>query len=443
MQRTATVATDGHPGPEEQPFWWRAAPRPAQATAELPGSADVAIVGSGITGLCASLVLARAGRSVALIEAGEIGRGASTRNAGYVSRAFKHRFGELAKRHGIDYAIRLYRELQAAVDSVIDTIAGEGIDCGLQMLGRFMPAASPADYEIMARDLEAQHKHLGFEFEMLPKARVREALATDVYAGGALLPDLGGLHPGLYHAGLLERARSAGVQLIADTPVNALNRQLSGRILVNTTRGRLEARDVIVATNGYTDGLVPWLRRRVIPFDAFMIATEPLAPERVKALIPHNRVCIDTSHNPLFVRPSPDGTRLLFGALTGLKPGGAKHMGARLMGMLRQLLPGLDGVQAEHSWTGRCAGTFDLYPHMGSHQGIHYALGYCFVGVPTGTYFGRKIAHAILGSPEAASIFANRPFPTIPFYSQRRWFLPAVLAYYKLMDRRTPSGAIA
>ncbi len=425
------------------PYWWEAAPLARDAGEQLPNYSDVVIVGAGITAMCAAIPLLRAGRSVTIVDAGEIGSGASTRNAGYVSRSFKHSFGDLERKHGQDYAIQLHRELQQSVDSVRHMVQSESIDCDLQMIGRFMPAPTAAAYEALANDLDTQRRHLGFEFEMIPRERVRNELATDIYQGGALLPDLGGLHPGKYHAGLLASALKSGATVIPNTHVSNLQPQGDGQVRVETSRGEIMARDVIVATNGYTDNLLPWLRRRIIPFDAHMISTEALSPELVKRIIPNGRVCIDTNHNPFFVRQSPDGTRLLFGALTGEQPDTPEQKGERLRTLLCRLLPDLGQVAIEHSWTGRCSGTFDLYPHLGTHQGIHYSLGYCFVGVPMGTYLGGKIAAGILGRADAFTVFRDRSFPSLPLYSEKPWFLPAVFGYYRFLDRRTPAGALA
>ena len=432
--RTPEIATAA-------PYWWQAAPRLSGDPPVLPSDADVAIIGSGITGLNAARVLARAGRKVVVLDAAEIGHGASTRNAGFVGRTFKHGLCKLRDRYGIEFALTVYRELQGAFDCLLETIRGEGIDCGLQTLGRFMPAASPAHYEDLARELEAQKRYLGVEFEMLPKARLHEQLATDVYAGGALIDGLGGLHPGLYHAGLVRSAVAAGAALVPHTAVAGLHADADG-VRVVTARGMLRARNVLVATNGYTGDLAPWIRRRVIPFDAFMIATLPLAPALVERVIPKGRVCIDTNHNPLFVRRSPDGSCILFGGLTGSRVGNLDHKSARLMSMLRQLLPDLAATGIQSGWTGRCAATFDMFPHVGSHGGVHYALGYCFAGVPMGTYLGQKAAQSILGLPQARTVFGERTFPTLPLYTGHPWFVPAVMRFYSFLDARTPAGAI-
>lgn len=424
------------------PFWWDKAPL-TDASGTWQNESDIVIVGSGITAMVAARILLNAGRSVTILDANEPGSGASTRNAGYVSRSFKHGFLDLTKKHGLAYAIALYKELQASVDAVYDLVKEENIDCDLHAMGRFMPATNRAGYDALARDLEAQQQHLGTVFEMLPKSRQHEALRTDVYEGGAILPDLGGLHPGKYHAGLLSLAVKLGANLLAHTTVTAIEPAADGRKRVITSRGTLTAHAVIIATNGYSDNLLPWLRRRLIPFDAHMISTARMDKDKVDNLIPHNRVCIDTNHNPFFVRPSPEGDRLLFGALTGDKPTTPQEKGQRLYQLLTRLLPEMPDVGVEHSWTGRCSGTFDLYPHCGSKDGIYYSLGYCFVGVPMGTYLGGKIAHAILGEHgKAATVFADRSFPTLPLYKSKPWFLPLVFGYYRHVDSKTNAGKL-
>jgi glycine/D-amino acid oxidase-like deaminating enzyme len=421
---------------KETPYWWEAAPRPLLPQRPLPARADVAIVGSGHTGLVAALTLARAGRSVAVFEAGDPGQGASSRNAGYAGRSLKHSFGELMERHGLDRAMAVYRDTRAAFDALFELVEQEQIDCRLVHCGRFIGALSPRHYEAMAREYALRERHLGEPFEMLPRDQQHRELGSDHYQGGAIIPDHGSLHPGLYQLGLLDRALAAGVEVHGRTPVTGIRREADGFTLA-TSRGPVAARDVLVATNGYTDRATPWLRRRLIPFHGYMVATEPLAPARIDRVLPRARTVIEFTHNIFFLRRSPDGTRLLFGGYTGGPTADLKRKAARLHAAFARILPDLADVKLTHAWTGKCAATFDLYPHIGTHDGVHYALGYCFAGVPMGTWLGRQAARRILGAPQAATAFDAMPFRTMPLYRGDPWFVPLVMAYYDWQDRRS------
>jgi glycine/D-amino acid oxidase-like deaminating enzyme len=420
---------------KETPYWWDAAPPMKGVPRTPPARADVVIVGSGITGLNAALVLARAGRSVVALDAGDLGHGASTRNAGYVGRSLKHSFADLLRRRGAAYAIAVYREMQAAFDAVVERVRNERIDCGFKICGRLVLAKAQRQYDDLQHELALRKTHLGTEFAMLSRGELRNEIASDLYCGGALIPDLGSIHPGLYHRGLLERARAAGVELIGGTPVERIAPLDGGGFEVGTPQGTTRARDVLVATNGYTGGLLPWLQRRLVPFDAYMIATEPLQPELMGRLLPTDRTYIDHVHDIISIRRSPDGTRILFLWRTGTRPTGAKAKGAQLRVDAARIVPEIAGLKVTHSWTGRCAGTFDLWPHVVTHEGIHFAGGYCFAGVPMGTYLGQKAAHRILGAPEGKTVFAERGFPTVPFYSGNPWFVRHVMTWYGWRDR--------
>jgi glycine/D-amino acid oxidase-like deaminating enzyme len=427
---------------DAEPYWWVAA-RPQNApAAPLPARCDVAIVGSGITGLTAAIPLARAGRSVLVLEAGALGQGASSRNAGYVGRTLKHRFSKLIETAGLEQAVRIYRELQAAFEAVADTIRAEGIACGFAVRGRFIPAPSPAHYEGLAREFAAQERHLGVRFAMVPRSQQHRELGTDRYHGGAVVADLAGLHPALYHAGLLRSAVAAGVSFAPHTSVQTIQRSDEGCILA-TARGSVRAREVIVATNGYTGGATPWFARRLVPFDAYMIATEQISPELMDRVLPTRRTCIDWNNDALYIRPSPDLSRVLFGGLTGTRAGDLRGKAARLEQTLKRTFPDLRNTSLTHVWTGRCAATFDMFPHLNRKGPITYAGGYCFAGVPMGTWLGRKAALGVLGSPEAATVFSELDFRALPLHRGGSWFVPAVMVYYRWQDRREASARSA
>jgi glycine/D-amino acid oxidase-like deaminating enzyme len=422
---------------KRDPYWWEAAPRLKADPPSFPSpaQADVAIVGSGLTGLVAALTLARGGRSVAVFDQGAIGIGASSRNAGYVGRTFKYTFGELLASDGLDHAIRVYRELREAFAGVGRLIAEEEIDCEFKMQGRFIMAASPRQFDELEREFELRARHLGDSHRIVPRKDQHTEIATEIYHGGIVIEDMAGLHPGLYHRGICDRAVRAGVQLYPDTAVLSVAREGQG-FEIATGRGKFRARDVIVATNGYTGRAFPWLARRVIPFDAYMIATAPLPRSLIDELLPGGRTFIDWNFNVDFIRRAPSEDRILFGGNTSVIGADLAAMAAALKAKLVHMLPKLGDVELTHVWTGRCAGTRDLYPHLGQEDGIHYALGYCFAGIPMGTYFGINLARRILGEDKGGSIFWQRKFAAIPLYRGNPWFVPLAMRWYSRHDWR-------
>ena len=354
----------------------------------------MAIIGSGITGLVAALHLARGGRQVTVFEAQEPGYGASTRNAGYVGRTLKHGFGELVKTNGLPFATQIYGELMEAFLAVKETVESENIDCHYSQQGRLLLATSSAMYEAMAREFALREKHLREPFAMVSRAEQTKEIGTERYFGGVKIEDHAGLHPGLYHQGLLDAARAAGVTIAAHTPVLRIARDGAG-FIVQTPRLNVAARAVIVATNGYSGDAFPWLKRRVMPFDAYQTVSEPMDRELVRRLLPGDRTFIDWNFNVDWVRRVPgDPTRIVFGGLTGGRNQDLRVMAERLHMRLVRIFPELSGLRFDNVWTGKCGGTLDLYPHIGCHEGIHYAAGYCFAGVPMGTLFGQKLAAA-------------------------------------------------
>ena len=416
-----------------EPYWWEAVPRPAPR-AELPAACDVAIVGSGFTGLSAALTLVRAGRRVVVLEAGALGQGASSRNGGMCGGMFKVAFSRLCARLGLARAAAIYKEGQAALDHLAGLIERERIDCHFARVGRFTGAHAPGRYEALARETELLRKHVGIEADMVPRGEQHREIGSEAYHGGRVLHRDGGLHPALYHQGLLERAVAAGAVVAADAPVTAIAPEGKG-FTIATGRGKLAARDVIVATNGYTGRATPYFRRRLIPARSFIIATEPLAPEVMARLMPKRRMLTDTRKNVYYFRPSPDGRRILFGGRPTYGGADLRVAGARLHRFMTGVYPELAEVRVSHSWSGYIALTFDRLPHTGRQDGVHYALGYCGSGVVMATYLGHKTALRVLGDADAATPLDGRAFPTMALYTGTPWFVPAVALYYRIADR--------
>jgi len=421
---------------KETPFWWEAAPRPEIDDARPPDDADVVVVGSGNVGLSAALTLSRGGCKVVVLDAEELGHGGSSRNAGYIGRTLWFKYPALKQKLGLEAAKTLTEAGARAHDFVADLIEREQIACHFIDNGRFIPALSASSYKKLEKDLDSMRRD-GVEVDswMVPRERQREELGSDLYHGGQVLCGTGQLHPGLYHLGLLDRVRSQGAITVGYCPATDIRRD-GDRHLVTTPKGTIRARDVVVATNGYTPKATPWMRRRVVPVSAYMIATEPLPADTMKRLFPSFRTMIDIRRNPFWARPSHDGERLLFGAQTGMQAASLEAKALSLHAALTQVFPELAETRISHCWTGQVAFTFDMLPHTGEHDGVHYAMGFCAAGVPMGSYMGHKTAQRILGDPDARTPFDGLTFPTKPFYTGHPWFLPLIVGYFNHMDRK-------
>lgn len=422
------------PGYKDEPFWWQGAPRPEPGNSALPARVDVAVVGSGYTGLHAAIQTARGGRSTLVLDAEAAGFGCSSRNGGQVSSSIKPSFEELARRTDRDGAFRMRAEGLAALEFTADFIEREHLQCRFERVGRFHAAHNPARYEALARAIADQPKGLEVEAYMVPRAEQSTEIGTDAYHGGCVYPRHAALDPGLYHLELLRLARAAGADLAAYCPVTAIERDGS-EFVVSTARGRVRARDVIIATNGYTGPGFPWQRRRVIPIGSYIIATEPLPAETAARIIPQGRVVSDTRKVVYYYRLCPDRRRVLFGGRVAYAETDPRKSAPRLHRDLRQLFPELASVRITHSWMGFVAYTFDTVPHTGVHEGVHYAMGYCGSGISLASYFGMRIGLRVLGSPDGRTAFDELPFPTRPLYTGHPWFLGPALLWYRFHDR--------
>lgn len=427
-----------HPEFKAQPWWWEAWTPNNALSQDPPARTDVVIVGAGYGGLSTALELRRNGVGAVVLERGDFGIGASTRNGGMISGGTNLGKGLGGKSPIAEEFERMKAELMGAgADSLSvleDIIAREKIDCGLHRNGRFVGAWTPRHYDDLATKVETYNKYANAGARMIPRARQREMIASDYYFGGMHATRAGHLHPALYYKGLLEAAHRAGAILCAKVEAERLQKVTNGwRVL--TSKGPIECREVVVATNGYTGDLTPRLKRRVVPVASHIIATEEL-PEHASKLIPGMRAIGDTKRVLTYYRPSPDGTRLIFGGRARFTAAPPEVSAPALYQYMIDRFPQLDGIRITHVWTGNVAFALDYMPHMGTDQGVHYLLACNGNGVAMMTYLGTETARKIAGGRNVpVNPLDGRDFPEHALYNgDPSWFLPIVGAWYRTRD---------
>lgn len=416
------------------PYWWEQLPTRPTRPLEPPSKVDVVVVGSGYGGASAALALAESGRDTLVIEEEDIGEGASSRNGGAIGESLRVSYSKMVKRTGIETAVAFYTGIREARLFVEDLIQRYRIDCDYARVGRFIGAHTRKHYDSLARDLEMRRKAIGFDAEMVPPSQMSAFIGSDRYFGGRVIKSDGNLQPALFHHGLVKAAETHGARFLPKTRVKGFERD-GNSFVVFTTRGNIQARNLIVATNGYTGNLAPFLAKRVIPIQSQIIATEILRPEFVNALIPAKRQMGDTRLLHNYFRASPDGRRILWGGRAGSWELNDRLRSAEdLRRQMVDVFPQLKNTMITHAWAGFIAYTFDSLPHMTAHDGIHYIGGCCGSGVAMQPYLGYKTALKLLGRSEADTPFDNR-HPTLPGYTGKPWFVPLVMKFFEFRDR--------
>lgn len=413
--------------------WLDTAPAaPVLTPGPLPARCDVAVIGGGFTGLMVALELARDGEAVRVFDRVVAAGGASSRNAGQNLAGPKLSPSSLIKKYGPERAVELYRATLDAIAFTESFVAREHIDCHFHRHGALWCAWSARHFDGLAAARDLLASTFGHETQLVSRADLSSEIGSDYYHGGLVDPLSAGVHPGKLVMGLMTRAVEAGVGLHEHTPVESVRRTLRGFTLT-TTAGMIEAARVVVATNGYTPEHLSWFRRRVIPIGSYMVVTEPLSESLARSILPRGRMAFDTKKFLYYFRLTPDN-RLLFGGRSSFARIDDNEAGQILSASMREVFPQLADCAVEYSWSGNVGFTFDQLPHIGEHEGMHFAMGYCNHGVANSLYFGHHLANLMRGKP-ATIPFAELPFRTRFYYRRRPWFLGLAGRYFRIVDR--------
>lgn len=424
------------------PYWWEEAePQHGERSFDRTDCAAL-IIGSGYTGLSAAITLAEAGVSdVMVVDAMRIGEGASSRNGGQIGNAAKFTLAQATARFGEKRAREIMEDYNGSMRFMLWRATTLKDPFDLNLSGIVTGAHTRKD---MAK-LHEMRNRLAPEdrgnFEILEEGQVRSVLKTGIYRGAMVKHDQGTIHPAKYVRALANRARELGVRIFTGWRYTGARRDGAGHVaqlrdLRGTDRVEIRADRILLGMNGYVGPEVPWLRRRTIPVQSYMIATEELPFDFLEELIPNNRAVGDTKHVLYYFRRSPDGRRILFGGRARFRNSTEAQGAEGLRRFMEHTFPETRGVRITHAWHGNVCFALDFCAHGGRMEdGIYYASCCNGGGISNQTHMGHRIAEHMLGLPGTdRGIIGNR-FPALPLYNGRPWFLPAVGTWYRFLDR--------
>lgn len=403
-------------------------------TGALPRQVDVAIVGGGFTGLSAARALALKGASVVVLEAGRVIGEASGRNGGHCSTGVAQDYAALSASLGADRARAYYQAYERAVQSVVALVEQEQIACDLKRNGKLKLAAKPMHYEGLARTCELIRREVDADVELLSAEQARAEVDSAEFHGGLLQRNGVQMHVGRFGIGLAEAAARRGALIYQDTLVKAWKANAGG-YQVNTSKGPLQAKQVLLATGACQHGDLGWYRRRIVPVGSFVVATEVLPETLIDSLLPARRSYVTSRIIGNYFRLTPDN-RLLFGGRARFAMSGGNSdakSGSVLQAAMGQMFPQLARVKLDYCWGGLVDMTSDRLPRAGQHGGVYHSMGYSGHGVQMSVLMGQAMAEVMDGKIEA-NPWRELNWPAIPGHFGTPWFLPVVGAYYRVQD---------
>lgn len=395
-------------------------------------TADIVIIGGGYTGLSTALYLARSGASVCVLEAHQPGWGASGRNGGQVNPTLKHDPEQLHALLG-KKAEGLIEAVSGSADVVFGLIDTYNIQCSPVRSGWIQASYTCKGVAHLHQRAE-QWQKLGIPVKALNTAEIIQKTGTDAFKGGWIDTRAGSVQPYSYALGLARVASSKGARIFGDTPVSGLSRS-GGRWVARTQSGHtVTARQVVMATNGYTDQLLPNLAKSILSANSFIVATAPLG-ERARDILPLGET-LSTAQRLLIYLRKDKNNRLIIGGRGHFSDPSSAADFAHLERSLAQLYPQLSPFDIEYRWGGRIAITQDFLPHV--HQpeaGLTVALGYNGRGLAMGTAMGLHLANLLNSGDASAFPFPITPVKKIPFHSLQRLYITAGVAWYSALDK--------
>jgi gamma-glutamylputrescine oxidase len=401
----------------------------------LDGSAecDVAVVGGGLAGLSAALELAQRGFKVTLLEAKEVGWGASGRNGGQAIHGLACDQETIEAQLGLDDAKRVWAMSLEALDLLRERIATHHIECEWRD-GYLGLATTPAKAKSLAEWADRMASVYGAEFTRIGQADVPRWIASPRYHGGIHDPHSGHLHPLKYALGIVAAAAQAGVRIHEHSAVTAIE-PTAGLVRITTARGELRARQALLAGNVYLQGMVPRLEERIMPVGTYIVCSEPMDPALCDSLVPSRSAVCDTNFVLDYFRPTNDH-RMLYGGRVSYSTMTPRNLAESMRQRMANTFPQLASTRVQYAWGGFVDITMNRAPDFGRiGPNLYYLQGFSGHGLALTGLAGKLVAEAMGGDASRFDVFARIKHHAFP--GGRLLRTPALvlgMAWYRLRD---------
>lgn len=394
---------------------------------------DVVVVGGGIMGLSTALHAVRLGMSVQVLEAGEIGQGASGLNGGQVIPGLKYDPEWLLEHFGEERGEALVNFAASTADAVFELIRDEQLSVPFAQKGWIQAAHTEVALKAAA-NRDRQWRARGADVKLLSATEIASMTGARGYLGGWHDRRAGVIDPLAYTSELARVAAAAGVRIAERQRVVRLTNAADIWRISTENGAELQAKAVVLATNAYTDGLIPGLAETIVPLHSFQIATAPLPPDLAATILPEGQAVSDSRRILVYYRKSADGRLVLGGRGRMALPSSAGDW-AHLERALLRLYPALSGLAIERRWFGRVAMTPDHLPHIHEpKRGLVAVVGCQGRGVGLMTALGERLAGYLQSGDARQLPFPVSPIRPIPFHAFRQVGVAATIAWYRLLD---------
>ncbi len=419
---------------------------------------DVAIVGGGLAGLSAAIELADRGHAVVLLEAKQVGWGASGRNGGQALAGLACEQETIEVQLGLDEARRVWAMTLEAVALIQQRCERFRIDCDWQAGYLSVAVNARKARELLAWQGRMQALYR-FETQWIGPPQLRAWLDSPRFHSGLHDPRSGHLHPLKYSLGLARGAAGLGVRIFENSPVTALDAAVTpgASVRVRTATGSVRASHVLLAGNVYLQGVAPVLESRIMPVGTYIIASEVLDPALARSLIPSGAAVCDTNFVLDYFRTvqnaavSPAGNatpqhRMLYGGRVSYSTATPKHLAASMQRRMAQTFAQLANTDVEFAWGGFVDISMNRAPDFGrlsdrqpgggaGYANVYYLQGFSGHGLALTGIAGKLVAEAIDGDARRFDTFSRIRHRAFPGGKLLR--MPALvvgMAYHRLKD---------